>query len=198
MALVTMAVPKLIQSYRNRNRMSVPELATRIGVSPSMLKKYEAGACPVPQDVVVSASRALKAPLIKKVYCHEHGLAVVDTPILNHIDTHPVVVTAKLDEETCEFQEDLKRCRETLINKRGPEDLSAQDREFIGHTLAEYLDVCTGGEIWVLEVCDLYDFDLESEVQKHTDKCRRKGHIQRAQEPENVVPLFAESQPTYA
>lgn len=199
MEVVTTTVGRFIQLNRIKRQLSVEQLAGRVGVSASMLKKYECGACQIPLDVVNRAADVLHAPSIKKRYSWEHDTGVINVPILDGIDEHPIVVLTAVEQELAEFLAIVRESRDSLVNKRSERELSPEDRRKVESLLAEGIDVYAAIEVLAMVLSDVFSGDIHTEEKRYEAKCRKRGYVTDGQAANgNVVPLFAESQPTYA
>lgn len=190
MPVVAMTTAKLIRKKREARGYSVSALSSRIGVSESMLKKYECQVCPIPADVANRAAEILKAPVIRKQYAYEHNLGVISTPVMDNIDEHPVVVLTVMERELAEFLDAVREGRQVLLNKQGGHELSQQDRQTINSLLAEGIDVYTAFEVLAMVLTENFDHDIKGEQKRHEDKCRQRGYIGRENRASKVVSLF--------
>ena len=187
MAVVAMTTAKLIRKKRELRGFSVSALAAKIGVSESMLKKYECETCPIPADVANRAAETLKAPVIQKQYAYEHDLGVISTPVLNNIDDHPVVVLSKMEQELAEFLEVVREGKDTLLNKRDASQLSPKDKQTIDSLMAEGIDVYTAFEVLAMVLGENYQADVKGAGKQHTEKCRQRGYIKSGQQSGKVL-----------
>lgn len=187
MAIVAMTTAKLIRKKRELRGFSVPALAARIGVSESMLKKYECGTCPIPADVANRAAETLKAPVIQKQYAYEHELGLISTPVMDNIDDHPVVVLSKMETELAEFLEVVRTSQQTLINKRDGGELSPKDKQTIDNLMTEGIDVYTAFEVLMMVLGENYQQDVKGAGKRHEEKCRERGYINSGQQSGKVL-----------
>jgi len=195
MAVVAMTTAKLIRKKRELRGFSVSALAAKIGVSESMLKKYECETCPIPADVANRAAETLKAPVIQKQYSYEHDIGIVPTPVMNNIDDHPVVVLSKMETELAEFLEAVRNGKQALINKQSGSELNPKDRQTIDSLMSEGIDVYTAFEVLAMVLGENYQQDVKGAGKRHEEKCRQRGYIKSGQQGK-VIDLYPE--PTLA
>jgi XRE family transcriptional regulator, master regulator for biofilm formation len=108
-----MRVGQRIREYRENKKMSVQELANRIGVSRSYLSRMETGERPIKTDILEKVSTVLEVP-IEDFYPDDQK------KIIKHNDEEIIVIDKKIhnldkfsNEEILEFirlgQEQLKK-----------------------------------------------------------------------------------------
>lgn len=198
MAVIETSVGQAIHDNRIRQRLSVDQLAGRINISASMLKKYECGACSVPQDVANRIADVLKAPAIKKRLTWERKTNVITTPVLDGIDDHPVVVLTVIEQEIAEFLEAVRAGRAVLVNKQSEAELSPEDKQRVEALLTEGIDVYAAVEVLAMVLGSCFGQDLGAQEKRFEVKCRRKGYVRDGQSDGKVVELYPKAQPTFA
>lgn len=194
--IISMTTAALIREKRKLRGLTISELASRIGTSESMLKKYECGVCPIPADVANRAAEVLKTPIIRKQYAFENNIGMVTTPVLDGIDDHPITVLSKMEQELAEFLEVVRNGRQALINKPDASQLNPEDKQTIESLMAEGIDVYTAFEVLMMVLGESFQQDIQSAGKRHAEKCRQRGYIQSGQRGGKVINLYSE--PTMA
>lgn len=175
--MIDLSLGGLLKRYRKEGGFTQQMLACLICSSESMVKKYESNEVQMPADLVVRAADILHAPVLKLRYCYDLRLGVVNTPVLDSIDDHPMTVLSVLETEAAEFAEDVRDAQHRLANKRGLEDLSDEDAHRLDHLTDELEDMVGGLMVLAVVLCKQFGRDLGAADKRYSAKCHTRGYI---------------------
>lgn len=162
----------------SRTKLPQKEVARRANVSPSLISKIKSGES-VTFDSARAISKALNAPHLLAEYATDEGLGLLNIPLLNNIDKHPIVVlnTFKQEAEEAIAASDLI---ETVIkNKRSKQDLTNEQVDLLTHYMDQIVDLVPA--INILVVC-MREFGIDPKEleEKNIEKLIEKGyHIKK-------------------
>lgn len=159
-----------------RGEISREMFGRMINYSPSIIEKVEKGAGASP-EFALSIKKATKKRYVIKAYCRECCAIGRETAheVLNNIDTHPMAIVTKLEEEVIEIVPLMKGLKTLLLNKKGREDFSPAELERLENKIQELLHVDHVIDILLENLNDWVD--ITKQIQIHRSRCFEKRYI---------------------
>ncbi|SHK45938.1 helix-turn-helix domain-containing protein [Tepidibacter formicigenes] len=185
---------------RKSVNMSREVAAERLNISTRSLSSYENGETFPPAHVVIKMAKLYKMPVLTQLYCKECAIGkFYGYEVLNNINTDPVTVTIKLEEEMTEANEVLKDLFKVLVNKNTRNDFSDKEHKELLRAYHELLDLEHTIEILKTSLEGKGWIDNSEEIQKHNKKCiMKKFHIeQKEKSPLELALLRGFYQPAF-
>lgn len=170
-----MTFGSVMKEERKRRGLSRREAAAAMHIAESTLRAYESGRRQVPDDVACCAIRVLRSPRLQAQRCYECPANLMTPPWLDQVDCHPQVVRDKVLEE---LEEALTAVRDlALVNKRGPEDLTREDRDKLQRVIEEMLDLYPALMMWFAVLETDFGYDHEALAREMYRKLRNRGYV---------------------
>lgn len=165
---------QLLRREREAAGKSLRAMAAACGVSPSGLSKHERnGTCP--DDVFDRAAEFLGSPLMRLQACTSCRVGFFQgVPALDQVDLHPIAVQDKLIEE---LDEGVRALRDLhLVNKLGPEDLTAEERKQMAAAADQVFDLIPAIALDLAVLAQRFDLDLGGVRERYRRKAFGRGY----------------------
>lgn len=160
-----------------RGGESRKEFGFAIGYSPRQVEEVEKGGSEGSPDFALAVAKYRNRSDITLNYCRKQCPIgnVYSHEVLNNIDTHPMAIVAKLEEEIEEATREIGDLKKLVINKKSREDFTPAELVKLENTIQELIHVDH-----VLEIL-LHEFgtwvDIAQQIKLHRSKCYEKGYI---------------------
>ncbi len=172
--------PEALRKARKDAAFTLDEAAQRLHVSRAALSNYERRIRRVPIDIQAKAPDVYRNPLLRLQACADCKIGFFQVPVLDLVDTHPVAGRDKLIEELGETVAVLGSLN--LVNKRGPADFTASERDQVLTAMDEIWDVFNAAALNLVTFSRLSGLDLASVADRYKRKCFEKHYWSAAKE----------------
>ena len=180
MSVDTAGLGPAIRDARRLMNLSRAEIGDLVGMSARMIGMIETAARRLPKDVAQNLLPRLDNPWVYMRYGYAACGGVMAPPVLDgpRVDLDRNATRLKVAEELTEVLAALAggRC---LINARGPEQLTAEDRRQIEETIHPEIEAITGLMNDVAVKCMLFRFSPRRVWVGHIRELESKGYVAR-------------------
>jgi len=163
-----------VREERERLGLRLEDLAARVPCSASTLSRWERGLAQVPEDAVPRLVHALSSVRLGQLHCWDCAANPFPVPVLDRVDSHPVVCQGKTGEELSEALDALRMV--VLYNKPGRDQLSNLDRGLLEKAAAELVDLLPAIHLMLQVLAERYGIEPWSLALGLYRKCRERGY----------------------
>lgn len=167
-----------VKAIRESRGLSQAALASSVGVTQAAISKYEKKGRPIPEDVAIKITEVLKSPRLYAEYLYENKLEFFNSPLLNNVDDHLVLVLDVLVDELTEAKEAAIENARLLRNKRKDADIDRHSWQKIIENEMQILDLYANIKLHLIRMDETFEkFSIKDLEQRHKGKLKMKKYI---------------------
>jgi len=161
--------------------MSQTEFGAEIGISQSMLSKYEWGGQAIPDDVMENIIGFTKSVMLIQHYAFEKKAAAFNIPPLDNIDTHIMTVLHVFEKEALDAANAAHEMSDICANKMSKHDFNNIEHSQMISCIMRMVDLYQALNSLAYSVKETYDVNLDQISEALTKKYIDKSYICRSE-----------------
>lgn len=167
-----------VKAVRESRGLSQAALADRVGVTQAAISKYEKKGRPIPEDVAIRMTEVLKSPRLHAEYLYENRMEFFNSPLLNNVDDHLVLVLDVLVDELAEAREAAMENAKLLRNKKKDSDIDRHSWQKVIENEMQILDLYANIKLHLIRMDETFEkFSIKELELRHQGKLKMKKYI---------------------
>lgn len=160
----------------NQSPYSQSDVAVRVGTTQSNISKYELGLSPIPDDIAKRLIDLYGSARLKVAYETEKQSSIINIPLLNNVDEHPLVVLDTLIQEARELIENALVLKNTIRNKKSRDDFTDSEWNVVVKCEEQIADLSPALKLHFVVMEEWFNIDLRQISLILQAKCKTKKY----------------------